>query len=82
VAAEDMTPATPTVSLRMPPTGSLTISWPGLRSLAAAHRLRDLTHDWALRCGFEPFAEEGYRSPTVSAIRIRAKSIRRRWRSS
>ncbi len=68
---KDMTPATPAVSLLFAADRQLDdIFAEGLEQRWARHlRLRDLTLDWATRCGFEPFAEDGYRSPTVSAIK-------------
>jgi len=41
----------------------------GLENRFERHkRLRDMTHEWALDNGFELFAEEGYRSPTVTTV--------------
>jgi len=41
----------------------------GLENRWARHtRMRDMTIQWALERGFDLFAEEGYRSPTVTTI--------------
>ena len=37
--------------------------------------MRQTTHDWALSRGFSLFAQEGYRSPTVTTIDNREKGI-------
>jgi aspartate aminotransferase-like enzyme len=41
----------------------------GLENRYARHeKMADMTRNWARRCGFEMFSEEGTHSPTVSTI--------------
>lgn len=48
----------------------------GLENRWARHeQLRDITHQWALDRGFGLFAQEGFRSPTVTAIDNRQRQI-------
>lgn len=64
------TPATPAVSLLYTADQQLDdILAEGLENRWARHlRMRDMTITWARECGFDLFAEEGYRSPTVTAV--------------
>lgn len=38
-------------------------------------QMRDITHNWSLERGFGLFAQEGYRSPTVTTVDNREKQI-------
>jgi predicted phosphoserine aminotransferase len=64
------TPSTPPVSLMFAADKQLDdIAAEGLENRWQRHlHLRDLTHQWALSRGLGLFAQEGYRSPTVSTI--------------
>ncbi len=64
------TPATPPIALMYAADAQLdAIFDEGLEARWARHRaLRDATHAWALERGFGLFAEEGYRSDTVTTV--------------
>ncbi len=64
------TPATPAISLIRALSVQLDhIFQEGLEARFARHRtLQEMTHAWAQERGFDLMAEEGYRSPTVTAI--------------
>ncbi|NLH06337.1 MAG: alanine--glyoxylate aminotransferase family protein [Chloroflexi bacterium] len=64
------TPSTPPVSLMFAADAQLSaVMEEGLENRWARHtRMRDMTIQWALERGFNLFAEEGYRSPTVTTI--------------
>lgn len=48
----------------------------GLENRWARHNhMRDITHQWANERGFGLFAQEGYRSPTVTTVDNRVKNI-------
>lgn len=48
----------------------------GLANRWARHTaMRDVTHQWALNHGFGLFAQEGYRSVTVTAVDNRARNV-------
>ena len=66
----DQTPATPAISLLYAADLQLdTILAEGLDARAARHaHMAQMTQAWALARGFGLFAEEGYRSPTVTAV--------------
>lgn len=64
------TPSTPPISLMYAADQQLKdIMAEGLENRWQRHQqLRDMTHDWATSQGFGLFAEEGYRSQTVTTI--------------
>jgi predicted phosphoserine aminotransferase len=64
------TPSTPAISLIYAADCQLDdILAEGLENRWARHlRLRDSTHEWAARHGFDLFAPPGFRSPTVTAV--------------
>jgi len=64
------TPSTPPISLMFAADYQLTdILAEGLQTRWARHtQMRDLTIEWAESRGFSIFAEEGYQSPTVTAV--------------
>jgi predicted phosphoserine aminotransferase len=74
---KDNTPSTPPISLMMAANKQLdsmleeTLEGRWQRHLA----LRDVTHQWAMEHGFDLFAQEGYRSPTLTAVDNREKGI-------
>ena len=70
LAEKNNTPATPPISLMYAADVQLDdILAEGLENRWARHEaMRDVTHQWALKNGFGLFAEEGYRSPTISTI--------------
>ena len=48
----------------------------GIENRWARHtKLRDMTHDWMRENGFGFFAQEGYRSPTITAVDNRERGI-------
>lgn len=71
------TPATPPISLMFAADKQLDdILAEGLENRWARHlQMRDTTHAWALSRGFGLFAQEGYRSPTVTTVDNRQKGI-------
>jgi predicted phosphoserine aminotransferase len=71
------TPSTPPISLMYAMDQQLDdILAEGIETRWERHlTLRDLTHRWALERGFGLFAQEGYRSPTLTAIDNREKGI-------
>jgi predicted phosphoserine aminotransferase len=66
----DFTPTTPPISLLFAAEVQLdAILAEGLEARIARHeQMAQTTRAWALEAGFELFAEEGYRSPTVTAV--------------
>lgn len=64
------TPSTPPVSLLYATEKQLTdVLAEGLENRWARHKqLRDMTHEWALSRDFGLFAEDGYRSPTLTCV--------------
>lgn len=70
------TPSTPPIALLYAADAQLKdIVSNGLENRWQHHlQLRDLTHEWALSRGFALFAEEGYRSPTLTTIDNKAGS--------
>lgn len=64
------TPSTPPIALMYAADKQLDdIATEGLENRWQRHlHMRDLTHQWALERGLGLFAQEGYRSPTVTAI--------------
>jgi predicted phosphoserine aminotransferase len=71
------TPSTPPVSLMFAAETQLNdIMHEGLENRWQRHlQMRDLTHNWALESGFGLFAQDGYRSPTVTTVDNRQKQI-------
>jgi predicted phosphoserine aminotransferase len=69
-AKKNNTPSTPPVSLMFAADKQLNdILGEGVENRWSRHlQMRDLTLDWAHSRGLAAFAQEGYRSPTVSAI--------------
>jgi aspartate aminotransferase-like enzyme len=70
-AARSHTPATPAISLMHALDAQLdAIAAEGWQARFARHRsLMQKVHGWARSNGFDLFAEAGYRSPTVTAVR-------------
>lgn len=64
------TPSTPPISLMFAADVQLdAILAEGIENRWARHRqMRDMTHDWALDNGFGLYAQDGYRSDTVTAV--------------
>jgi len=64
------TPATPPISLMYAADVQLDdILTEGIEARWARHRrLRDITHQWALQQGFGLYAQQGYRSDTVTTV--------------
>lgn len=64
------TPSTPPISLMFAADLQLThILEEGMENRWARHtQMRDITHQWALDNGFGLFAQDGYRSPTITAV--------------
>jgi predicted phosphoserine aminotransferase len=64
------TPSTPPISLMWAADAQLeAVLAGGIEARWQKHiALRDTTHEWALANGFGLYAEEGYRSPTITAI--------------
>jgi aspartate aminotransferase-like enzyme len=64
------TPATPAISLMRALSVELDVIFEeGLEArFARHHRLAEMAQDWAVESGFGLMAEEGYRSPTVTAV--------------
>jgi predicted phosphoserine aminotransferase len=64
------TPSTPPISLMWAADTQLeAVLAGGIEARWQKHiALRDTTHEWALANGFGLYAEEGYRSPTITAI--------------
>lgn len=71
------TPNTPPISIMYAADKQLDlILEEGVENRIARHeRLRDVTHQWVESRGFGFFAEEGYRSPTLTALDNREKGI-------
>lgn len=69
-AAKNHTPATPAISLMYALDAQLdAIEAEGWANRFARHRqLMQLVHDWVRRAGFDFFAQDGYRSPTVTCV--------------
>ncbi len=68
---KNMTPSTPPVALMWAADAQLTdiLEDEGLENRWKRHlAMRDRTLDWAAGHGFELFSEDGYRSPTISAV--------------
>lgn len=67
---KDNTPSTPPISLMFAADMQLdAILQEGLEARWARHeQMRDMTHQWALSRGFGLFAQEGYRSKTVTTV--------------
>lgn len=70
LAEKNNTPATPPVSLMYAADAQLDdIMNEGIENRWQRHlNMREYTHEWALKNGFDLFAEEGYRSPTVTTV--------------
>jgi aspartate aminotransferase-like enzyme len=70
-AAKNHTPATPAISLMQALNAQLdAIAYEGWDVRFARHRrLMAQVHTWVKANGFDLFAEAGYRSPTVTAVR-------------
>ena len=70
-AAKNHTPATPAISLMRALDAQLdAIAAEGWKARFARHRrLMERVHDWVVANQFDFFAERGYRSPTVTAVR-------------
>lgn len=66
----DNTPATPAISLMYAADKQMDdILAEGMENRWARHRqMRDRTHAWVQERGFDFYAQEGYRSPTLTAI--------------
>lgn len=71
------TPSTPPISLMFAADKQLEdILSDGLEKRWERHlQLRDMTHTWALERGFGLYAQEGYRSPTITAVDNRERGI-------
>jgi predicted phosphoserine aminotransferase len=69
-AAKNHTPTTPAISLMFALDAQLdTITAEGWPTRFARHKqLMQQVHDWVKDAGFDFFAEEGYRSPTVTCV--------------
>jgi aspartate aminotransferase-like enzyme len=69
-AANNQTPATPAISLMYALDAQLdAIAGEGWLNRFARHqRLMEMVHDWVRSAGFDFFAEDGYRSPTVTCV--------------
>ena len=69
-AAKNHTPATPAISLMYALDAQLdAIAAEGWQNRFARHQqLMQMVHDWVRSAGFDLFAEEGYRSPTVTCV--------------
>ena len=74
---KNSTPSTPPVSTMFAADKQLDdILAEGLENRWARHQqMRDTTHAWALENGFGLFAEEGYRSPTITAVDNRERGM-------
>jgi predicted phosphoserine aminotransferase len=71
------TPSTPPISLMYAADKQLDdVLAEGIENRWQRHlHMRDLTHNWALERGFGLFAQEGYRSPTVTTVDNRQRGI-------
>lgn len=71
------TPSTPPISLMFAADKQLDyVLAEGLPNRWQRHlQMRDMTHTWALDRGFGLFAQEGYRSPTVTSIDNRVRGM-------
>lgn len=71
------TPSTPPISLMFAADVQLDdILNEGIENRWARHtQMRDITHTWALQRGFGLYAQEGYRSPTVTTVDNREKGV-------
>lgn len=71
------TPSTPPISLMYAADKQLDdILAEGLENRWARHtQMRDITHEWAMSREFGLFAQDGYRSPTVTTVDNRTKQI-------
>ena len=71
------TPSTPPIALMYAADVQLdTILEEGIENRWQRHlEMRQTTHDWALSRGFSLFAQEGYRSPTVTTVDNREKGV-------
>ncbi len=71
------TPSTPPISLMFAADRQLDdILAEGVENRWARHlHMRDMTHNWAFSRDFGVFGQEGYRSPTVTAVDNRTKNI-------
>ncbi len=69
-AAKNHTPATPAISLMYALDAQLdSIAAEGWQNRFARHKqLMSLVHEWVREAGFDFFAEEGHRSPTVTCV--------------
>lgn len=65
------TPATPPIALMFAADQQLDeILAEGLENRFARHlKMREMTHAWAARVGFEMFSEDGYHSPTLTTVK-------------
>lgn len=71
------TPSTPPISLMFATDKQLDdVLAEGVENRWARHmQMRDMTHTWALENGFGLYAQEGYRSPTVTTVDNSARGI-------
>jgi predicted phosphoserine aminotransferase len=71
------TPSTPPISLMFAADRQLDdILAEGVENRWARHlQMREMTHNWAFSRDFGIFAQDGYRSPTVTAVDNRTKNI-------
>ena len=72
------TPSTPPVSLMYAANKQLTdiLDGEGLENRWQRHlQMQEITHTWSVDRGFGLFAQEGYRSPTVTTVDNREKGI-------
>jgi aspartate aminotransferase-like enzyme len=71
------TPSTPPISLMYAADRQLDdILIEGVENRWARHsQMREMTHNWAFSREFGVFAQDGYRSPTVTAVDNRVKNI-------
>lgn len=76
-AQKNNTPSTPPVSLMFAADKQLDdILAEGMENRWARHlQMRDMTHAWALSRGFGLFAQDGYRSATVTTVDNREKGV-------
>ncbi len=76
-AQKNNTPSTPPISLMYAADQQMgDILNEGMEARWARHlAMRDISHTWALEKGFGLFAQDGYRSPTVTTVDNRQKGI-------
>ncbi len=71
------TPSTPPISLMYAADRQLTdVLNEGMENRWQRHlQMRQITHEWAIEHGFGLFAQDGYRSPTVTTVDNRQKQV-------